>query len=470
MKNTITRRDFVKTVGVASMAMPGLLQSVIKAQDIKSKPNIIFIVTDDQRWDTMGVMGNKIIQTPNMDYLANNGLLFTNNYVTTSICCASRASILTGQYTSRHKINDFNSSLSDEALQYTYPLLLKKAGYKIGFAGKYGVGIENQPKEYFDYWGIAEGHQPDYLNEDVDGNIIHDTDRCKKQIEYFINEFGKEEPFCLSVSFKAPHCQDGNPPGEEFIYQFRYEDLYEDVEFDEPINSEDSDWESFPEFFKENNESRIRWKKRFATPELFQISMKNYYRLITGVDDVLGSMMKQLKELNIADNTIIVFTGDNGMYLGEHQMAGKWYGHEPSIRTPLFIYDPRLPKSKRGKRFPNISLNIDIAPTILALAGISIPKQMHGKNLLNLLNDADEWRKEFFYEHTVEIPTIPKSEGIVSPPYKYMVFTESEPKYEWLFNIEDDPDERNNLALDTKYDSILNKYRGKYRRLKESAK
>ncbi len=467
MAEGYSRRDFIKILGAGSLALPGIIITTVKTKS-QNPPNIIFIITDDQRWDTLGVMGNNIIKTPNMDKLSNDGVLFNNTYVTTSICCSSRASMLTGQYTSRHKVNSFYNDLSDKAIQSTYPLLLKKAGYKIGFVGKYGVGLKKRPKQYFDYWTCPEIDQPEYITKDENGNFIHDTDKCGNETLKFLDKYYDKGPFCLSISFKAPHCLDGAPAGKEFVYQSRYKDLYKEIIFIEPETAKPEYWNSFPEFFKIDNEARIRWKKRFSTNELFQTTMKGYYRLISGVDDVLGNIMNKLTELKIEKNTVIIFTGDNGFYLDEHEMAGKWYGHEPSIRVPLFIYDPRIPQNQRGKKVDQIALNIDIAPTILSLAGIDIPLGMQGKNLLRLLNNNKDWRIQFFYEETVDIKTIPKSEGIIAPPFKYLVFTESDPKYEWFYDNTKDNLEKVNLAYDPDYQVLLHKYREEYKKMKEA--
>ncbi|MEM9341320.1 MAG: sulfatase-like hydrolase/transferase [Bacteroidota bacterium] len=211
-------------------------------------PNIIFLLMDDQRWDTMGVMGNSIIQTPNMDRLANEGTLFTNAQVTTAICVASRASILTGQYVSRHGINSFIDTLKYDKLVDTYPLQLKKKkGYKIGFIGKYGVGLV-QPSEYFDYWAAEKIQQPEYETVDENGDSIHYTDLVSKRMDTFLDSLGNGAPFCLSVSFKAPHVQDKDP--RQFLYADRYKDLYADVEIPVPSHIKDTYEETFPEAFK----------------------------------------------------------------------------------------------------------------------------------------------------------------------------------------------------------------------------
>ena len=311
------------------------------------KPNIIFLLTDDQRWDALGVMGNPIILTPHLDGLAKEGLLFKNAYVTTSICAVSRASILSGQYESRHKINDFGTNFTLDALSHTYPLLLKKAGYKIGYINKFGVGTPtSQPSAHFDFWKCSKMEQPEYEMKEANGGIIHNTDSVANDIKLFLEQYGKQEPFCLSVGFKAPHEQDGNPP--RFIPQARYQNLYNNVIIPEPVTADPIYWNRFPAFFRtDQNIARQRWKALLSTDALFQQSVKKYYSLITGVDEVVSKLMDQLKELGIDKHTIIIFMGDNGLYLGEHGMEGKWYGHEESIRIPLIVYDPLLPEEQR---------------------------------------------------------------------------------------------------------------------------
>src|SRR5690606_15346146 len=331
---------------------------------------------DDHRWDALGVMGNDIIQTPNLDKLAGEGILYRNAYVTTAICAVSRASILTGQYMSRHGIDDFKTSLSPDALSLTYPMLLRAAGYQVGFIGKYGVGApKDQPKDQYDFWDCSPTGQPDYEMTDDQGNYLHHTDKVDHDINRFLDQVTDDKPFCLSVSFKAPHVQDNDP--RQFIIHPRYARYYEDVVVPAPETADPRYWNEFPDFFRtEENIARERWKRRFATPEMYQDMVRNYYRLLTHVDDVVGHTFDRLRELGLADNTIIIFTGDNGMYLGEHGLAGKWYGHEESIRVPLILYDPRA--RARGIVTDEIALNVDIAPTILKLAGVTVPDGMQG--------------------------------------------------------------------------------------------
>ncbi|MDE3253840.1 MAG: sulfatase [Bacteroidota bacterium] len=444
------------------------LYSFAQSKAARKRPNIIFILTDDQRWDAMGAMGNTLIQTPNMDKLANAGVLFRNAYVTTSICCVSRASILTGQYELQHHIDDFSTDLSPAILQNTYPALLKKAGYTTGFLGKFGVG-KHPPEQLFDYWVDTEAGgkgQPDYLIRGKDGRLIHDTDTLGNAIQIFLDQYGKSNhPFCLSVSFKAPHEQDGNPP--KYIIQPKYKSYYEKVSIPAPLTADPKYWSQLPDFFRTDlNFGRARWKGLFGTPELYQENVKNYYRLITGVDDVVGNMMHKLNELGIAENTIVIIMGDNGMFLGEHGMEGKWYGYEESIRVPLLIYDQRLPATVKNHKATPIALNIDIAPTILAFAGLPAPKGMQGVDLIRLVKKKLPERKDFFYQHYfLGSPNIPRVEGVVTRNMKYMNYVEY--NYEELYDITKDPHETTNLVDHPDYAAKLEALRSRYRVLQK---
>lgn len=376
----------------------------------------------------------------------------------------SRASILSGQYASKHKINDFFTSFSKGAITKTYPYLLKNAGYYTGFIGKFGVGEpKEQPDTLFNYWAGTPMHQPNYKSVNSKGDSIHYTDLVDQKIQEFLSKT-TEKPFCLSVSFKSPHAQDGDP--RQFIPKKEYADLYKDIHIPEPVTAAPEFWDLLPSFFhEEENIARERWKLRFDTPEKYQRSVKNYYRLITGVDDVVGNLMAQVRQKGLDKNTVIIFMGDNGMYLGEHGLAGKWFGHEESVRVPLFIYDPR--NSTNAKPTEDIGLNIDIAPTILSLAHLTIPEEMQGIDLLD--SKQRSIRSDFYYEHTfLGSPKLPKTQGVVSPEMKYLYYPEFD--YEELYALKSDPHELENLVKEPKYQDILSQKRKRFSQLQEEAK
>lgn len=430
------------------------------------KPNIIFLLTDDQRADALGYAGNEIIQTPHLDQLAQGGVYFKNAYVTTSICAISRASILTGQYARRHGIQDFGTSLPSDAFANTYPALLRKAGYYTGFIGKYGVGKE-MPADSFNEWYGFPG-QGTYHHEDENGNYQHLNSRMGDQALTFLQRANKEQPFCLSISFKAPHVQGLN----DFIPEPDLNQLYAEDIIPLPLTADDKYFEAFPDFFKADNEGRSRWQVRFSTPELYQENVKKYYRLVTGVDRVVGRIIKQLAASGLDKNTVIIFTSDNGFYLGEHGLAGKWYGHEESIRVPMILHDPRLPEEQKGQIRDEIALNIDVAPTILSLAGVKVPESVQGMDLTRLIGQpVPDWRQDFFYEHLYgHNGKIPRTEGVVGERYKYLRYLDPDPDFEVLYDNQKDPNEIVNLAEDEAYRDQISKMSMRYHELKENAK
>jgi len=461
---------FLLLVCLTSFLNPSPVTAQTILQDRPPAPNIIFLLTDDHRWDALGAAGNPIIRTPHLDKLATAGILFRNAYVTTSICCVSRASLLTGQYESRHRIHNFTTDLSPAALKSTYPALLRQAGYTLGFVGKFGVG-KNPPDSLYDFWVNTEkgstGGQPDYIRTDKNGYSIHDNDTINNAVQQFLRQYYKNTPFCLAVSFKAPHEQDGNPP--TYITQPRFNDYYKDVHIPEPVTADPIYWDQLPPFLRtDNNIARERWKGLLSPATLYQENVKNYYRLISGVDEVVGNLMTTLERSGLADNTVIIFMGDNGFLLGEHGMEGKWYGYDPSIRVPLFIYYPRLPDRVRQTRPGQIALNIDIAPTILSMAGVPVPAAMQGQDLLAVLDNRVTEREYFFYQHYfLGSPKIPRVEGVVSRDFKYMQYIEHD--YEELFDRKHDPHETLNLSADPRYRKKLNELRRQYKKLKAAA-
>jgi arylsulfatase A-like enzyme len=279
-------------------------------------------------------------------------------------------------------------------------------------------------------------------------------------LEYLDIAAGQEKPFCLAFSFKAPHVYD---PDKTFMFQYdpALKDLYQDVTVPEPKLSDPDFFAALPSFLRVS-ENRTRWQQRFSTPEKLQKNVKDYWRLVSGVDVQVGRIRAHLKELGLDRNTIMVYSSDHGFYLGERGFAGKWYAHELSIRVPLLVYDPRNPGG--GARRDEVALSIDIAPTILDLAGVDVPQSMQGHSLRPVLdgNTPDDWQTEFFYEHNLNIKTIPKSEGVRTPNWKYAVYHEATPVYEELYDLTSDPDEATNLVGSAEHQPILREMRRKH--------
>jgi len=429
---SLSRRQFMKR----TLALPAACGLAAAAAQTK-RPDFLVLVADDHRYDALGCMGNPVIKTPNLDGLAREGVRFTNSFCTTSICCSSRASIFGGLYTRTHGIRDFRADLPPELLAKTYPSILRKAGY----LGKYGVG-RNLPAEAFDFWRGFPG-QGKYANV-VDGKPIHMTDLLRNQALEFIEGCAEDQPFCLSVSFKAPHSMDYDP--RPWQPAARFETLYRDAAIPMPETATDAAYNALPDFLKDS-EGRRRWQNRFRTPERFQETMRDYYRLLTGVDEAIGQMRQALKQRGLDDNTIIIYTGDNGFFLGERGLAGKWYAYEVSMRVPLIIRDPHLARGRRGRTIEPMALNIDLAPTVLDAAGLDAPGSMQGRSLAAIMAGREtDWREDWFYEHPFEHPRIPKSEAVRTERWKYIRWIEVDPPSEELYDLDADPFEQHNLA------------------------
>lgn len=438
-----SRRSFLElgAIAAASKLMPAL-----KSNGELKPPNILLMLGDDHRWDALGCMGNTIIHTPHLDRLASDGVIFDNHFTTTPICCASRASIMLSQYAGTNGIFDFGTPLSADQIQQTYWMKLKQAGYQIGFIGKFGVG-KTMPSEAFDYWRGFPG-QGTYFPEGPDGP--HLTNIIRDQANEFLQAGSGDKPFCLSISFKAPHVQDEDP--RQYLPSRNTLSLYRDVTIPPHGRASTDDIERFP-LAIQHSENRHRWGVRFATPDIYQASMKGYYRLISGIDDAVASVRDTLSKQGLAENTVIIYSADHGIFNGEHGMAGKWYAHEESIRMPLIIYDPRLSPTARGKRRQAMTLNIDLHPTILEIAGLKQPESAQGQSLVKLLReDHDDFRTAFFIEHHFPYGGwIPSSEGIRTKRWKYIRYTDNAAPYEELYDLKQDPFETNNLIGLTQY-------------------
>ena len=458
-------RPFARVV-MAVCLVGGLVSRAVRgdAPPAPAKPNILFLLADDMRWDTMGCVGNRIIRTPNLDALAVRGVLFPNHFVTSPICCVSRASIFSGQWERRHHIPDFATPFSDEAWAQTYPMRLKAGGYFTGFIGKFVVG-DKMPESDLDSWHGFRG-QGVYFAK---GEREHLTAKMGDQaLEFLSRGAGSGKPFCLSVSFKAPHAQDGAP--REFPPDARDESLYADTTMPFPLTGTEAAFGLMPPFVQ-HSESRKRWERRFATPDMFQHTVRDYYRLVSGIDREVGRIMQTLARLHVTDNTVIVFTSDNGMFLGEHGLADKWLMYEESIRDPLIVIDPRLPASRQNVRANEMTLNVDFAPTLLDYAGLPVPPAMQGHSLRPLVEGQSvPWRDEAYFEHHTLPKIIAPSECVRTARWKYIRYVEPNPLVEELYDLSNDPHETHNLAAEPAQTAKMTEMRAKWRNLKEAAR
>lgn len=285
----------------------------------------------------------------------------------------------------------------------------------------------------------------------------------------FLRTMDSQKPFCLSISFKAPHAQDRAP--REFPPDARDEQLYSDVEFPAAETATEEFFQKLPKFVQKS-EGHTRWTNRFATPEMAKKTRQDYFRLITGVDREVGRILKELADRKLADNTIVVFAGDNGMFLGERGLADKWFMYEESIRVPLIIADLRSKPGAQRIAVEEMVLNIDVAPTLLEYAGLAVPSCMQGRSLRPLIagTQVKDWRQEMFYEHHFGPNIIPPSEGVRTERWKYIRYVDAKPVVEELYDLKKDPLEKHNLVAEPGQQKQLELLREKWMKLREEVK
>ena len=484
-----------------------LLASMPKAEAQQSKrPNIVVVLADDMRWDYLGAMGaNLIIQTPNLDKLAVEGTLFTNAFVTSAICTPSRTSILTGMYERKHGVTfGSNSAMTEEAWENTYPMLLRKSGYYTGWIGKNhtpvgrteeGMGyISGVMEASFDYWRAGHGHlgfypkknheifsdakadnQIDILQEAVDEFLsVEETLEPSKN---FLRTRPKDQPFCLLINFNVPHSNSTNSmkqlPGDPALYRTGYRDKldqlalpanyipYHSIQSPKlPVNVYNGEYLPSYDWVKSKeslNENQIRTLET-----------------VTGIDQVVGKLIRELEEQGELDNTIIVFTSDHGILHGEFGLGGKTMLYDVDLKIPLVIYAPGLDQQRVVEE---MSLNIDLGPTLLDMAGVAIPEQMQGKSLKPLIENKEvPWRTDFFSENLFMEQNYPRTEAVRTKDWKYIRYFSKEkdqhhilslvspmlgeqPIYEELYDLKNDPNEEKNLAAQPDKQELLEQFR-----------
>ena len=425
----------------------------------EERPNILFFFADDQRHDTLGCAGHPIVETPTIDRLAANGVRFKNSFVTRSTCWASRTTILTG-LTSRSSVKPNGSDIvRPEALSALFTDRLRDAGYRTALFGKWHAKMPKgfKPADHFvEYEKIFRSP---YFKEMPDGSKRHTTELIgDRGIKFLRTQKGRKEPFCLNLWFNAGHAEDRDrrPGIGHFPWPKAMNGKYDDIEIPSPRLSDPAIYAAHPEFLKQSNH-RERFHWRWDTPEKYQQNMRAYFRMLTGIDHVMDRVLKALEQEGLAENTIIVYTADNGFYMGDRGFAGKWSHHEQSLRVPLVIYDPRLPKNLRGRTIDTMALNLDLPATFLDWGGVRIPASYQGTSLKPLIESKvapAEWREDFFCEHFN--PRYRMSwEGVRGKRFKYARYLDQDPVYEFLHDLKNDPDELTNLATDPKHASVL---------------
>lgn len=418
-------------------------------------PNILVLVTDDQRWDTLGCMGHPFLKTPHIDRLAAEGVTFTQAFVTTSICSASRASIVSGRYARRHGVgmSAFGGSLPADAWAESFPVQLKRAGYRLGCVGKWGFG-DRDAAALFDFWNAWEGQGSFF--QAVGGEKVHNSEFLARQAEEFLRAGPPDRPWCLVVLYKSPH--------EPFQPDPRDEGLLADARIEPPPTYTDEHFRALPQAVQQS-EGRARLLKRHPTPGSYAPFVRRYLQCIAGVDRSVGRILAALDALGQTDSTLTLYTSDNGFFLGEHGLSGKWFAYEESIRVPLLARWGGVAGALRGQRVDAMALNLDLAPTILDAAGLGPPRGMDGRSLRPLLaGRRPPWRQDFFYEHHYwHGGKIPRTEAVRTTTHKYIRYIDPAPAIEELYDLRADPREARNLAPDPAAAATLEAMRAMWR-------
>ncbi|WP_298338930.1 sulfatase-like hydrolase/transferase [uncultured Algibacter sp.] len=437
--------------------------NVIKAQQQNNneKPNIIFILTDDQRFDAIGYAGNEFVETPQMDDLAKSGTYFNTAIVTTPICAASRASLFTGLHERAHNFNFQTGNVREAYMANSYPTVLKNNGYYTGFFGKYGVRYNDLDKQFDEYESYDRNNQykdrRGYYYKTIDNDTVHLTRYTgQKALDFIDKNASNDKPFCLSLSFSAPHAHDRAP--KQYFWQSEMDKMLESTTIPDPELGDDKYFLAQPKIVRDGF-NRLRWTWRYDTPEKYQHSLKGYYRMISGIDIEIKKIREKLKATGQDKNTVIIVMGDNGYFLGERQFAGKWLMYDNSIRVPLIVFDPRVNKHQD---VDDMVLNIDVPQTIVDIAGVKAPSTWQGKSLLPIVKQETNTiaRDTILIEHIWDFKNIPPSEGVRTKKWKYFRYV-NDKSIEELYDLEKDPQEIKNLIGKKKYKTVANKLRTK---------
>lgn len=447
MKKTKTRIYYSLTLVLiaSSLAISLFSQTATKGSE---RPNFVILLSDDQRYDQLSYADAPIIpelHTPNMDRLARSGVYFSNAFVTSPVCAVSRAGIATGMYASTNGMHHFNTPIRPDILEKTYSALLHQNGYRTGMLGKWGVGVAGTEK-YFDVFN-AWATQGSYFHN-TDTGKVHNSEWLSAEARKFLSSGRHNQPFCLTVCFKSPHHP--YQPDE------RDKNLFNDVVIPKRKTDTPEAYHAMSAAVMEH--SLNRWcyfdeRKDDSTKNHFE---KNFLRCVMSLDRAVGQVYETLKELKLDKNTYIIFISDNGYMWGEHGLGGKWLLYEESIRVPFIITGPGVSDKMIGKKLNDLALNIDIAPTILDIAGIGVPAEMQGKSLLPKLRGSEQpVRKDFFMEHVdvidVKDTPIPDSRGVRTDRWKYIRYSITIPEVEEMYDLKNDPYELHNLVKDPVY-------------------
>lgn len=425
-----------------------------------ARPNFVFIYTDDQRWDAMSVVQREQgesarfpwFQTPHLDRLAAEGVRFRNAFVTMSLCAPSRAAFLTGRYNHANGVPNNHTPFPQDNV--TYASLLKTAGYRTGYTGKWHMGKQAE-RPGFDFSASFLG-QGKYFDCPI---VVNGKETTSKgwvddvTTDYAIDflKQSKDQPFALVIGFKS--CHGPFDPPERAKDRFANEEARAVPNLTAPAIYRDG--------VKEKPKKAQRKAK--AEPGAKVKTNLGYFRCLSAMDENVGRVLAALDELKLAENTVVVFTSDNGYYLGEHGLGDKRTAYEEAMRIPMLVRWPA--SSKAGRTIDELVLNIDIAPTFLEMAGVPVPAGMQGRSWVPLLaGQANEWRKSFFYEYFQErgfgAPTVLAVRTAKAKLIKYPGHDE----WTELFDLQADRYETKNLAADPAYRELLTQMQAEFER------
>lgn len=432
----VNRRQFLQAASAAAAAAP------FAGCSRKRRPNVVFILSDDLRWDCMGVAGHPFLKTPHIDRIANEGIRFSNAFCTSSLCSPSRASFLSGLYAHSHQV--INNFTEFPAAIPSYPQRLHDDGYHTGYIGKWHMGEGNDEKRPgFDYWASHKGQGQYY---DTPFNVDGQRQVIKGYYAHVVTNLATSwlktarRPFSLNVGHKAPHGL--------WIPEPKYEHAYDSLAIRKPETAAPGpgtpDWVSRRMKTWHGIDGPLYGSKDFDT------FIRTYHETILSVDDSVGEIYETLRAMGELDNTIFVFAGDNGFLLGEHASIDKRTMWEESIRIPLLV---RYPEAMRDPRVvERMVLNLDVAPSVLDLCGAPPLGTVHGASFRNLAQGREApWRNSWMYEYNFEkeFPYTPNVRGVRTDEWSYMHYPngEGQPDTEKaeLYNIKTDPLQKKNL-------------------------
>lgn len=470
------------------------------------RPNIVMIFTDDQRFDAAGFAGSGVIQTPHLDRLAADACVLDRCFVNTSICSISRANLLTGQYPARHGIDDFFKTFDVSQVSQTVPARLRASGYQTAFVGKWGIGDSPDKTRLgaaaFDYWAgqpmqtcffhdadcahvIADGFRdPAALCDcpaDSTGKVgfrnrigrhgltdpLHtDSQVTPRHVERFLDGRDVGKPFCAMLFFKGPHSpvSDWDPTLAALT----------DGQTMAPAPAATLKNAAAEPAIVRSSLGAPSGRRMLENPKQLDTHLRDYARLVSSMDLGVGRVVAALNQRGLAGNTVILFTSDNGFMQADHGLMGKWLMYEPSLRVPGFIYDPRRLDSQTaaGHRRRELVITTDFSVTMLALAGLTKPTNMTGRDLMPLVEGRDvDWREDFYYDHPYRHGgAIPATIGVRGQRFVYTRYVDADPVFEQLFDLQTDPDQLTNLAGLPEHQDRLAELRRRCDQWKESVR